>query len=210
MEDHFGLSKIEDKIDAILEVWFPGTKGAEAITEVLFGDVNPSGKLTMSFPQNVGQCPIYYNHYHTGRPNIKDFRYLSRYQDIPTESFYPFGFGLSYCNFKYRKLQLDKKHMKENEEIIVTVEVENQSDVTGYEVIQLYIQDVYGSVVRPVKELKGFQKIYFKPHEIKQVNFKITSNMLKFWNEKLEYLAEEGEFNVYVGSDSVNTLHKRI
>lgn len=202
------LSNIEDKLDAILEVWFPGTMGAEAITEVILGEVNPSGKLTMSFPQNVGQCPIYYNHYNTGRPHIHNFRYLSRYQDIPTESFYPFGFGLSYCNFKYSNLKLDKKEIKENDIITVTVDIENQSDNEGYEVVQLYIQDLYGSVVRPVKELKSFKKEYFKPHETRQIKFEINIEMLKFWNEHLEYIAEDGEFKVYVGTDSVNTLEE--
>lgn len=200
------LNNIEDKVDAILEVWFPGTMGAEAITEVIFGDVNPSGKLTMSFPQNVGQCPIYYNHYNTGRPHIHDFRYLSRYQDIPTESFYPFGYGLSYCNFKYKNLKLNKKQIKEDETITISVEIENDSDYEGYEVIQLYIQDLYGSVVRPVKELKGFKKVYFKPHEIKKVKFKVNIDMLKFWNECLEYISEKGQFKVYVGGNSVNVL----
>lgn len=200
------LNNIEDKFKGILEVWFPGTMGAEAITEVMFGNVNPSGKLTMSFPQNVGQCPIYYNHYNTGRPHNKDFRYMSRYQDIPTESFYPFGYGLSYCNFKYSNLDLDKKQMGENDIITVTVEVENQSNYEGYEVVQLYIQDLFGSVVRPVKELKGFKKEYFKPYEVKKIKFEIDIEMLKFWNESLEYVAEEGEFKVFVGGDSINTL----
>ncbi len=203
------LSNIEDKLDGILEVWFPGTVGAKAITEVIFGDINPSGKLTMSFPQNVGQCPIYYNHYNTGRPHDREFRYMSRYQDIPTESFYPFGYGLSYCNFKYRNLKLDKKQINENEEITVTVEVENQSDYEGYEVIQLYIQDLFASVVRPVKELKGFKKEHFKPHEIKQIEFKIDIEMLKFWNEKLEYITENGDFKVFVGGDSINVLEEQ-
>lgn len=203
------LNNIEDKIDSILEVWFPGTMGAEAIVEVLLGDVTPSGKLTMSFPQNAGQCPIYYNHYSTGRPHVRDFRYLSRYQDIPTESFYPFGYGLSYCNFKYRNLKLDKKQINENEEITVTVEVENQSDYEGYEVIQLYIQDLFRSVVRPVKELKGFKKEYFKSYEVKQIDFKINIEMLKFWNANLEYTAEEGEFKVFIGGDSVCVLEEK-
>ncbi len=203
------LNNIEDKLDAILEVWFPGTTGAEAIVEVLFGDVNPSGKLTMSFPQNVGQCPIYYNHYNTGRPHLRDLKYLSRYQDIPTESFYPFGYGLSYCNFKYRNLNLNKKQMRENETILVSVEVENRSNYEGYETIQLYIQDLYASVVRPVKELKDFKKEFFEPNEVKIIEFEININMLKFWNENLRYVAEEGEFYVFVGTDSTNVLKEK-
>ena len=203
------LSTIEEKLDAILEVWFPGTTGAKAITEMILGENNPSGKLTMSFPQNVGQCPVYYNHYNTGRPHHKNLRYVSRYQDIPTESFYPFGYGLSYCDFKYTELYLNKHKMNKNETITVSVEIENQSDYAGYEVIQLYIQDLYGSVVRPVKELKAFKKKYFKPHEIKYVDFDIDIHMLKFWNEKLEFVAESGEFKVFVGGDSVNVLEDK-
>lgn len=202
------LNNVADKFDGILEVWFPGTTGARAITEVLFGDVNPSGKLTMSFPQNAGQCPIYYNHYNTGRPHLRDFRYMSRYQDIPTESFYPFGYGLSYCNFKYENLKLDKNKMTEEDIITVTIDVENQSAYEGYEVIQLYIQDLFGSVVRPVKELKGFKKEFFKPFEKKQIKFEINIEMLKFWNQDLEYIAEEGDFKVYVGGNSVNVLEE--
>ena len=203
------LSTIEEKLDAILEVWFPGTTGAKAITEMILGENNPSGKLTMSFPQNVGQCPVYYNHYNTGRPHHKNLRYVSRYQDIPTESFYPFGYGLSYCDFKYTELYLNKHKMNKNETITVSVKIENQSDYAGYEVIQLYIQDLYGSVVRPVKELKAFKKKYFKPHEIKYVDFDIDIHMLKFWNEKLEFVAESGEFKVFVGGDSVNVLEDK-
>ncbi len=202
------LNNVADKFDGILEVWFPGTTGARAITEVLFGDVNPSGKLTMSFPQNAGQCPIYYNHYNTGRPLLRDFRYMSRYQDIPTESFYSFGYGLSYCNFKYENLKLDKNKMTEEDIITVTIDVENQSAYEGYEVIQLYIQDLFGSVVRPVKELKGFKKEFFKPFEKRQIKFEIDIEMLKFWNQDLEYIAEEGDFKVYVGGNSVNVLEE--
>lgn len=200
------LSVIEKKLDAILEVWFPGTTGAKAIVETILGEENPSGKLTMSFPQSVGQCPVYYNHYNTGRPHYNNFRYVSRYQDIPTESFYPFGYGLSYCDFKYTKMKLDKHKIGMDETIAVTVEIQNQSDYAGYEVVQLYIQDLYGSVVRPVKELKAFKKEYFKPHETKYIQFDIDINMLKFWNENLEFVAESGEFKVFVGGDSVNVL----
>ena len=203
------LNTIEEKLDAILEVWFPGTTGAKAITEIVLGEENPSGKLTMSFPQNVGQCPVYYNHYNTGRPHHDNLRYVSRYQDIPTESFYPFGYGLSYCDFKYTELHLNKHKISENETITVMVKIENQSNYAGYEVVQLYIQDVYGSVVRPVKELKAFKKEYFKPHEIKYVKFDISIDMLKFWNDKLEYVAEPGQFKVFVGGDSMNVLEDK-
>lgn len=203
------LSNIENKLDSILEVWFPGTMGAEAITDVLLGNTNPSGKLTMSFPQNVGQCPIYYNHYNTGRPHNYEGRYLSRYQDIPTESFYPFGYGLSYCKFEYKNLKLDKTEIDENEKINVTVEIENKSDFEGYEVVQMYIQDLFGSVVRPVKELKGFKKVYLKAYETKKVEFEITKEMLKFWNERLEFKDEKGNFKVYIGGNSMEVLEEK-
>ena len=203
------LNTIEEKLDAILEVWFPGTTGAKAIVEMILGEENPSGKLTMSFPQNVGQCPVYYNHYNTGRPHHNNLRYVSRYQDIPTGSFYPFGYGLSYCDFKYTELYLSKHKVNRDEMITATVKLENQSDYAGYEVIQLYIQDLYGSVVRPVKELKAFKKEYFKPREIKYIHFDIDMHMLKFWNDKLEYVVEPGDFKVFVGGDSVNVLEDR-
>lgn len=203
------ISKLQKYTDAILEVWFPGTMGAEAIVEVIKGETSPSGKLTMSFPQSVGQCPIYYNHYNTGRPHTRNYRYMSRYQDIPTESFYPFGFGLSYCNFKYSNLVLSQNKMKETEKIIVSIDVENSSKFQGYEVIQLYIQDLFGSTVRPVKELKSFKKIFFKTNQKKTIKFEINCEMLKFWNRDLKYVAEKGEFKVYVGGNSKDTLEEK-
>ncbi len=199
------LNNIEKNVDALLEVWFPGTEGANAITDVIFGEVNPSGRLTMSFPQAVGQCPIYYNHYNTGRPHINNTRYVSRYQDIPTKSYYPFGYGLSYSNFEYSNLKISNKKMTKNNKITVKIKVKNNSAIPGKEVIQLYIQDLVGSVVRPIKELKAFKKLYFRAFEEKEITFEITKNMLKFWNENLEYDAEDGEFKVFVGPNSENT-----
>lgn len=202
------LNHVAENTDALLEVWFPGTEGANAITDVVFGDVNPSGKLTMSFPQATGQCPIYYNHYNTGRPHTKDFRYVSRYQDIPTESYYPFGYGLSYSKFEYSDLRISSNKMKEDSSITVTVKVKNNSNVQGKEVIQLYLQDLVASVVRPTKELKGFKKEDFKAFEEKEITFEITPDMLKFWNEKLEYKVQTGEFKVFVGPDSEDTMEE--
>lgn len=202
------LKNVAKKVDALLEVWFPGTEGANAITDVIFGDVNPSGKLTMSFPQATGQCPIYYNHYHTGRPHINNVRYVSRYQDIPTESYYPFGYGLSYSKFEYSDLKISSKEMTRDSSITVTVKVKNNSNIPGKEVIQLYLQDLVASVVRPIKELKGFKKEFFKAFEEKEVAFEITEDMLKFWNEKLEYKAESGEFKVFVGTNSEETMEE--
>lgn len=199
------LNQVAEKTDALLEVWFPGTEGANAITDIVFGEVNPSGKLTMSFPQATGQCPIYYNHYNTGRPHNKDFRYVSRYQDIPTESYYPFGYGLSYSNFEYSDLRISNNKMDENSSITVTVKVKNNSNMLGKEVIQLYLQDLVASVVRPTKELKGFKKVCFKPFEEKEISFEITPEMLRFWNEKMEYKAQTGEFKVFVGPNSRDT-----
>ena len=196
------LREIAEKVDGLLEVWFPGTEGANAIADVVFGDANPSGKLTMSFPQAVGQCPIYYNHYNTGRPHKKNMRYVSRYQDIPTESYYPFGFGLSYSKFFYSDIKLSNKILDKHSKIVVDVNVKNISDVAGEEVIQLYIQDLVGSVVRPVKELKAFKKVKILQKEEVDVKFAISEEMLKFWNESMKFEAEEGEFKVFVGSSS--------
>lgn len=200
------LKNISDKVDAILEAWFPGVEGANAIADIVFGDVNPSAKLTMSFPQHSAQCPIYYNHYNTGRPHKSNVRFVSRYQDIPTESYYPFGYGLSYSKFIYKDLKLSNKKMDKDSKIIVTVKVKNDSNVEGKEVTELYLQDIVASVVRPVKELKGFKKVYFSAFEEKEVEFEITPKMLEFWNEELEYKSESGKFKVFVGTNSKDTL----
>ena len=200
------LKDIAEHVDSILEVWLPGTEGANAIADVVFGDVNPTGKLTMSFPQVTGQCPIYYNHYNTGRPHRSNTRYVSRYQDIPTESYYPFGYGLSYSKFTYSSLKLSSKTLTEDSKIIVSVKIKNESNVVGEEVVQLYIQDLVATVVRPVKELKAFKKVLIQPNEEKEVTFEINEEMLKFWNENLEFNSEEGEFKVFIGTNSEDTL----
>ena len=187
-------------------MWFPGTEGANAIADVVFGDINPSGKLTMSFPQATGQCPIYYNHYNTGRPHNSDVRYVSRYQDIPTESFYPFGHGLSYSKFIYSCLKLSSKILTCDSKITVSVKIKNDSNIKGEEVVQLYIQDLTASVVRPVKELKAFKKISLLQNEEREVGFDIREEMLRFWNENLEFVPEEGEFKVFIGTSSEDVL----
>ena len=200
------IKELADKVDSLIWVGFPGTQGGNSIADVLYGNINPSGRLNITFPQSVGQCPIYYNHYNTGRPHIANSRFMSRYQDIPTEPYYPFGYGLSYSKFEYYDLHLSSNTIGINTPITVTLKVKNTSDIAGYEVIQLYIQDLVGSTVRPVKELKGFQKIHFNPQEEKEITFTITDEMLKFWNDKMEFVSEPGEFKVYVGRNSSDTL----
>ncbi|MBW3545612.1 MAG: glycoside hydrolase family 3 C-terminal domain-containing protein, partial [Bacteroidetes bacterium] len=195
-----------ENADAILETWFAGTEAGHAIADVLFGDYNPSGKLTATFPRHVGQVPIYYNHKNTGRPfgGEELDKYRSRYMDVPNEPLYPFGHGLSYTTFSYSAPKLSQTSMQAADSITVSVEVRNTGNYDGEEVVQLYIQDLVGSVTRPVKELKGFQKIALKKGESKTVTFKITSEDLKFFNKDLEYIHEPGEFKVYVGTSSAD------
>lgn len=200
------LRDISEKVNGLLEAWFPGTEGANAITDIIFGDANPSAKLTMSFPQATGQCPIYYNHYNTGRPHESNVRYVSRYQDIPTESYYPFGYGLSYSKFIYSCLNLSNKVLTKDSKIKVSVKIKNDSNRIGEEIVQLYIQDLVAKVVRPVKELKAFQKVIILPKQEKKVTFEISEDMLKFWDENLRYDSENGDFKVYIGTNSEDTL----
>lgn len=195
----------EDKnADAMLETWFAGTEAGNAIADVLFGAYNPSGKLTATFPQVVGQVPIYYNHKNTGRPfggELLD-KYKSRYMDVTNDPLYPFGYGLSYTTFSYSQPQLSKTSIGPNETLEVKVDVKNTGNYDGAEVVQLYVQDVVGSITRPVKELKGFQKIDLKKGESKTVTFTIRPQDLMFYNNDLERVLEPGEFKVYVGTNS--------
>ena len=200
------LRDISEKVNGLLEAWFPGTEGANAIADIIFGYANPSAKLTMSFPQATGQCPIYYNHYNTGRPHESNVRYVSRYQDIPTESYYPFGYGLSYSKFIYSCLNLSNKVLTKYSKIKVSVKIKNDSNRIGEEIVQLYIQDLVAKVVRPVKELKAFQKVIILPKQEKEVTFEISEDMLKFWDENLRYDSENGDFKVYIGTNSEDTL----
>lgn len=202
------ISAIEDA-DAILQCWFPGTEGGHGISDVLFGHVNPSGKLTMSFPYCTGQVPVYYNELKTGRPYKKEFentRFGSKYTDIPNEPRYPFGYGLSYTTFSYSNLKLDKKKLGKKDSICVSIEIENTGDYDGEETVQLYIQDCVGSVARPVKELKGFQKIQLKKGEKKQIKFVINEEMLCFYTASMEYCSEKGKFLVFIGKNSSDCL----
>lgn len=198
----------EKHIPAILNVWFGGTQAAPAIADVLFGDVNPSGKLTMSFPQNVGQSPLFYNHKNTGRPleEGKWFeKFRSNYLDVSNEPLYPFGFGLSYTTFDYSDIQLSTTQLRMGSELTATVTLTNTGKQDGQETVQLYIRDLVGSVTRPVKELKGFQKVFLKAGESKTVSFKITPELLKFYNYDLDYVCEPGEFQVMIGGNSRDT-----
>lgn len=195
----------QENIPAILNVWFGGSEAGHAIADVLFGDVNPSGKLTTSFPQNVGQVPIYYNHKNTGRPlpEGKWFqKFRSNYLDVSNDPLYPFGFGLSYTNFSYSDIQLSSTSLKGNTRLTASVTVTNTGSRTGKEVVQLYIRDVVGSVTRPVKELKGFEKIELKAGESRTVSFAITPEDLKFYNYDLKYDWEPGQFQIMIGGNS--------
>ena len=189
--------------DAMLETWYLGTEGGNAIADVLFGDYNPSGKLPMSFPHNVGQIPVYYSHLNTGRPRGTENmgKYTTSYFDSPNEPLFPFGFGLSYTDFNI-DFVLSSTEMTKDSEIVVTANIENIGDKLGTQTVQLYLQDITASVSRPVKQLVGFENITLKPHEKGQIKFVIKYDMLKFWNDKMQYVAEPGKFNVFVGSDS--------
>jgi beta-glucosidase len=200
------LVEEHQNLKAILNVWFPGTEAGYAISDVLFGDENPSGKLTATFPRSVGQIPIYYNYKNTGRPldnkDGKFVKFLSNYIDERNEPLYPFGYGLSYTTFSYSNLKLSQTKMVANEKITASVEIINTGNFDGKEVVQLYIRDVVGSVTRPVKELKGFQKIYLTKGEKKTVTFEISIEDLKFYNSEIELVAEPGMFDVYIGTNS--------
>lgn len=204
----------EDKqVPAILNVWFGGSEAGQAIADVLFGDVNPSGKLTATFPRHVGQIPIYYAHKNTGRP-LAPYpwfaKFKSNYLDQPNEPLYPFGYGLSYTNFSYSDIRAQKTRLRGNEKLRVSVSVSNTGARDGKEVVQLYIRDLVGTVTRPVKELKGFQKIFLRAGETKEVSFEISTEDLKFYNSQLKYDWEPGEFDIMIGTDSQNLKKIRI
>jgi beta-glucosidase len=193
-------------MDAILETWFGGTSAGAAIVDTLFGANNPSGKLTMTFPRNVGQIPIYYNHKNTGRPLIKfDEKYCSRYLDVSNEPLYPFGYGLSYTTFDYSNLALSTTTLKPGETLTVSTKVSNTGKYAGVETAQLYIRQLVGSTTRPVRELKGFQKVALNAGESKKVTFKLTDADLRYYNSDLKFVAEPGDFKVFVGTNSRDT-----
>jgi beta-glucosidase len=194
-----------ENVPAILNVWFGGSEATKAIADVLFGDVNPSGKLPITFPQSVGQVPIYYSHKNTGRPLAKDgwfTKFKSGYLDVSNDPLYPFGFGLSYTTFSYSDVKLSATNFKPGGNITASVTVTNTGSVEGKETVQLYTRDMVGSSTRPVMELKGFRKIGLKPGESKQVTFTIKEEDLKFYNTELKYVAEPGEFKIFIGPNS--------
>ncbi len=193
-----------EHVPAILNVWFGGTEAAHAISDVLFGDVNPCGKLTMTFPQHVGQVPLFYNHKNTGRPLETAWfqKFRSNYLDVTNEPLYPFGYGLSYTTFRYGNLGLSNTTMSAGGTITVSVDVTNTGKYDGKEVVQLYIRDKVGSVTRPVKELKAFKKIMLRSGETQTVNFDLSVEALKFYNADLQFLAEPGDFDIFVGGNS--------
>lgn len=195
----------QKNVPAILDVWFGGSMAAPAIADVLFGKANPSGKITMTFPQNVGQEPMYYNHMNTGRPLAEGHwfeKFRSNYLDVSNDPVYPFGFGLSYTAFSYGKMSLSATNLKGSQTLTVSVNVTNSGKYDGQEIVQLYIRDMVGSIVRPVEELKGFRKIFLKAGESKTVTFNITPELLKFYNGELKYDWESGDFKIMIGPNS--------
>lgn len=195
-----------DNVPAIVYTWWLGSEAGNAIADVLFGDYNPSGKLPMTFPRSEGQIPIYYNHFSTGRPapNDKDINYRSAYIDLSITPKYEFGYGLSYTTFQYSNLKLDKRKMRSREKIEVSLDITNSGKYAGEEVVQLYLRDKFASLVRPVKELKDFQKIALKSGETKTIKFTIDKEKLSFYNSQLQWTSEVGEFDLMIGSSSAD------
>ncbi|MCU9613052.1 glycoside hydrolase family 3 C-terminal domain-containing protein [Caldibacillus lycopersici] len=194
------LHGVFEESDAILDVWFPGTEGGNAICDVLFGDVNPSGKLTMSFPYSVGQIPVYYNHFNTGRPQSGP--YGTRYLDIPIEPLLPFGFGLSYTTFTYSEMQVTSTVLTKDNPIQIQVDVTNSGELAGEEIVQFYIRDIAGEIVRPVKELKAFEKVSLQPGERKTITFTLTEEQLRYYHSDLQWQSDPGTFELFVGPNS--------
>ncbi len=197
-------------VDAILEAWAGGTEAGNAVADILFGNYNPSGKLTTTFPQNVGQIPLYYNHLNTGRPVDPNQKFTSKYLDCSNDPVYPFGYGLSYTSFKYSDIKLSKTQLKGDEKLTVTITITNTGKYAGEEVVQLYIQDPVASISRPVKELKNFKKIMLAPGEKREISMEITTEDLKFYNSNLQYDWEAGDFIVYVGTNSRDVKSAKI
>lgn len=206
------LTEILPLCKALVVAWQPGTEGGSAIENLLYGKVNFSGKLSMSFPYHVGQCPIYYNMMSTGRPCLGDYKaseYTSRYLDVPTHPLFPFGFGLSYSSFEYGKVALSQNKTDSLTPITAFVDVTNTSSVDGEETVQLYVHDLFASRVRPIKELRSFRKVFIKAGSTVRVDFEINESMLKFWDENMNFVSENGDFDVFIGPDSTTTNSAR-
>ena len=201
-ERPLAFPELNEKASAILYAWHPGTRAGDALADILSGDYNPSGKLVMSIPVNEGQIPIYYNAKATGRPFDASDKYTSKYLDVSNRALYPFGFGLSYSSFEYGELRLDRDEISMNDSLVASVIVRNTGEFGGQEVVQLYIRDRVGSLTRPVKELKGFQKISLEAGESREISFSLSEKDLRFINGKLEYMAEAGAFEIFIGTDS--------
>jgi beta-glucosidase len=200
------LTHENELADALLEAWYPGTMGGKAVTQVLFGDYNPSGKLTMTFPMNVGQVPLYYYAKNTGRPiYLPNDKYKSKYIDSPNDPLFPFGYGLSYTSFVYSDIKLSTTELNKKGTIKASVAVTNNGGRDGEEVVQCYVRDLVGSVTRPVKELKGFEKISLKAGESKTVTFEITPYMLAFHRLDMTYGTEPGDYQLFIGGNSRDT-----
>jgi beta-glucosidase len=203
------LNEIDGSAPAILETWFAGTEGGNAIADVLFGDVNPGGKLPVTFPRSVGQLPLYYNHKNTGRPPDEKNKYTSKYLDVSWTPLFPFGYGLSYTRFEFTALQLSAQRIRPDGSLTVTVDVANVGKRAGDEVVQLYIRDVAATVTRPVKELKGFQRITLQPGEKRRVEFRLGPEHLGFYNRMMKFVVEPGEIKVLVGSNSRDLIEAK-
>ncbi|WP_369413968.1 beta-glucosidase BglX [Belliella alkalica] len=202
-----------ENVPAILNVWFAGSEAGDAIADVLFGDVNPSGKLTATFPQNVGQVPIFYNHKNTGRPLPEGEwfqKFRSNYLDVSNDPLYPFGFGLSYTSFDYSDIKLSAADLEGEQKLTASIELKNTGEFDGAEVVQLYVRDLVGSITRPVKELKGFQKVKLKAGESKTITFELTKEDLKFYNYDIDFVFEPGEFEIMIGGNSRDVKSAKI
>lgn len=200
---------ISQNIPVILETWLLGSQTGNAISDVLFGDYNPSGKLPVSFPHSVGQVPIFYSTKNTGRPAVETQRYTSKYLDVPNTALYPFGYGLSYTDFNYGPVELSKKEMSLDDSITISINITNSGDYSGVEIVQLYIRDIVGSITRPVKELKGFQKISLNTGETKKVSFIISKKDLAFYDINMNFVAEPGDFKVFIGGNSRDVMENQ-
>jgi beta-glucosidase len=204
------ISWLADRAPAILEAWFPGTEAGHAVADVLFGKVNPGGKLPVTFPRTVGQVPIYYNHNHTGRPPSDTEKYTSKYLDTPWTPLYPFGHGLSYTEFRLSDLRLSAGRIAPDGSVTVSVAVENVGKRAGDEVIQVYVADLVRSVSPPVQELKGFRRVHLPPGDRRRVEFALTPRHLGFYNREMKWIVEPGEFRIRASNSSAGGLTARL